>query len=216
MIKAVMFDIDGTIVDAYGSIYKALQLTLDEMGYPPTDFETAKRAVGHGIEGLLGVFVKADDVMRAIDVYAGHTDKILADTVKFLPGAKRLIKDLRARDIKVAIASNRPHQFSVQILKILGAYDDFDAIVCADNVPNAKPDPDMIHEILNRFQVAAEEAVFVGDMTVDAQTGINAGVKTIIVTTGSSTRQEIEVYAPFAVVDHLDEAAAIIRELEAA
>lgn len=216
MIKLVMFDIDGTIVDAYGSIYAALQTTLEEMGYPPTDFETAKRAVGHGIEFLLGSFVKAEDVQRAVEIYAGHTDKILGSTVKFLPGAENLLKGLHEQGVKLAIASNRPHQFSTQILKILSAHDLFHEIVCADNVPRAKPEADMLHEILKRVKVPAEEALFVGDMTVDAQTGQNAGVRTIIVTTGSSTRAEIEALSPYAVVDHLDEVGQIIRALQAA
>ena len=213
MIKAVIFDIDGTIVDAYDSIHEALQRTLTDLGYARTTYEESKRAVGHGVEYLLGSFVKEDHIPKALELYTKHTDDVLKDTVKFLPGAFELITDLHDKGYKLAIASNRPHQFSKRILECLEIEHLFHEVVCADNVPEAKPAPDVLIEVLKRFDLSNEQALYVGDMIVDVETGRRAGVVTLAIPTGSSTREEILASDPHTVIEHLSEVGPIIDKL---
>ncbi len=213
MIKLIIFDIDGTLVDAYDSIHEALQRTLADLDYPQTTYEQSKRAVGRGVEALLGSFVDEAHVPQALALYTQHTDDVLKDTVKFLPGAEKLVRNLFAQGYKLAIASNRPHQFSKRILQYLNVDECFHAVVCADNVANAKPEPDMIQAILEHFGLAAKQAVYVGDMALDVATGHNAGVLTLAVPTGSSTKEEIRAAKPYKLANNLDNVGQIIESL---
>ena len=111
------------------------------------------------------------------------------------------------------MASNRPSRFTQIILKHLNARDRFDCVVCGDNVARPKPAPDMLEAILKKFALAAGEALYVGDMAIDVETGNRAGVKTVAVVTGSSTREEVAGQNPYKIIGHVAEISAIVKAL---
>ncbi|MFT5170041.1 MAG: HAD superfamily hydrolase (TIGR01509 family) [Candidatus Omnitrophota bacterium] len=202
-IKVIIFDIDGTLVDAYDSIFMAMQGTLKTLGLPEATYADVKCKVGWGLRALIAAFVPEPLVDQAVNIYADKSDEILPQGLKFLPNAKSLIDQLLKKDYILAIASNRPSQFSKMILEHLGVLSHFTEVVCMDNVPRGKPEPDMLLEILKRLSLSVDQALFVGDMTVDVQTGAAAGVKTVAVTTGSSTRVELEALKPYKILDDI-------------
>jgi phosphoglycolate phosphatase len=205
MIKLVIFDIDGTIVDAYGAIAKSLNFTLKKLGYRKASLAAAKRAVGHGERDFIRIFVKEEDIDTALKLYRrNHQSSILTHS-RTLPGAKRVLKCLKKRGYKMAIVSNRPHKYSDILLKHLGIKKYFDVVSCAKNKDEFKPKAKLFLKILRRLGVEKNETLYVGDMAIDVRAGRNAGIKTVAITGGSSSLTELKKERPYRIVRKLPE-----------
>ena len=202
-VRVVIFDLDGTLVNAYEAIVRSMNFTLQTLGYPQAEPWRICRAVGWGDTRLVSAFIKEKDITKALRIYRSHHRDSLKKYSKLLPFAKRLLHYLKRHGFKIAIASNRPTAFTAIIVKQLKIREFFDYILCADKLPRGKPDPGIIVTIMKRLKAKNSETLFVGDMTVDIQTARNAKVKAIAVTTGSSTASEIKKARPFKIIKNL-------------
>lgn len=196
MFKLIIFDIDGTIVDAYTAIEESLNYTLKRLGYPKAESAVVRRAVGHGDRNFIECFVEKKDVSEGLKLYRAHHGKALLRYSKVIPGARQLLRGLRNKGYKLAVASNRPPKFSMILLKHLDLVKYFDAIACAKDKSEIKPKPFLIPRILRKLGVKKGEALYVGDMTVDVHAGHNAGVKVVAVLGGSSSHSELKKARP--------------------
>jgi phosphoglycolate phosphatase len=213
-LKAVIFDLDGTLVNAYQAVERSMNYALVQSGFKKVPALTIKRSVGWGDRQLIERFVGEEHAPRVLKIYRQHHKESLKTGVKFLAGAERLIKELRGRDYILAIATNRPQRFTRIILDVLNIEDHFDYVLCADKIERPKPHPDMLQAILKKYDLHTREALYVGDMTIDVQTGNSAGVKTVAVLTGSSTPKEISAMKPYKIIPRISHLHAIIRSLE--
>lgn len=213
-IKCVIFDLDGTLVDAYQAVAGSLNFMLSQLRYDTVDDETIKRSVGWGDRHLVGTFVPDHELDRALALYRRHHAGALKSGTCFLPGAKELLVALKTSGYKLAIASNRPSPFTRIILDHLGVRRMFDYVVCADQVKRPKPETDLLVQILRKFTLKPEDVLYIGDMAIDVLSGQKAGIKTIAVLTGSSTRKEIMVYKPYKVITNISELIKIIKHME--
>jgi len=212
-IKCVIFDLDGTLVDAYKAVASSLNYTLAQMDRAPVDDDKIKRAVGRGDRNLIKTFLSEEDIDGALSIFRQHHTHALKQGTKFLPGARRVLDELKRKRLFLAVASNRPTRFTHIILKHLKIRQTFDYVLCGDKVARQKPAADILEQILTRFSIMPREALYVGDMTIDVETGNNAGIKTVAVTTGSSTEEEITQQKPFKIIDHVSKVAPIVEEL---
>jgi phosphoglycolate phosphatase len=203
MFKLIIFDIDGTLVDAYTAIERSLNFTLKKLGHHKAGTAAVRRAVGHGDKNFIERFMPKKDVKEGLELYRPHHEKALLRYSKVIPGARRLLRDLKKKGYKLAIASNRPPKFSKILLKHLGLLKYFDIVACAKDKTEIKPKPFLIPRILKRLRVKKDEALYVGDMTVDVHAGHNAGVKVIAVTGGSSSVSELRGARPCAILREL-------------
>lgn len=213
-IKAVIFDLDGTLVNAYRAVERSMNYALVRSGFPKVSPYTIKRSVGWGDRHLIEGFVGREHAPRVLEIYREHHQQSLKTGVKFLPGAARLLKDLDRQGYLLAIASNRPTKFTRIILKILDIEHHFDHVLCADKIERPKPHPDILRLILKKYKLRTHEALYVGDMTIDVQTGNSARVKTVAVLTGSSTREEISALKPFKIIPRISGLTDIIKTIE--
>ena len=209
----MIFDLDGTLVDAYKAVASSLNYTLAQMGCKPVDHATIKRAVGWGDRHLVGTFVPPENLDKALSVFRLHHARALKAGTSFLPGAKKLLSELKRKGLALAIASNRPTRFTHIIIKHLRAQDAFDYVLCSDKVARPKPAADVLEAILKKFSISSADALYVGDMVVDVETGQRAGVRTVAVVTGSSSREELAELKPLRIIDHISEVAEIVREI---
>ncbi len=200
MIKLIIFDIDGTIVDAYTAIEKSLNFTLNKLGYPNVGMPAVRKAVGHGDRNFMEQFVAKKDAMEALRLYRPHHEKSLLRYSRVIPGARVLLHGLNRRGYKLAVASNRPPRFSKILLKHLGLLKYFDVVACAKDKTEIKPKPFLIPKILRKLKIRKAEALYVGDMTVDVRAGRNAGIRMIAVLGGSSSRAELQKAGPFKII----------------
>src|SRR3989338_3662852 len=211
-IKLIIFDLDGTLVNAYPAVEASINFTLKELGLPVQNKDKIRRAVGWGDRQLLARFVEEKKVEGSLKIYRRHHAQALKTGTRFLPGAKRLIDDLKRKKYRLALATNRPTKFSLIALKYLKIKKYFDYILCADKLKHGKPHPQILIQILKRLKTKPQEALYVGDMTIDVQTGNRAGVKTVVVLTGSCSPKEIKVLKPFRMIKRISQLTPIINE----
>ena len=212
-LKLVIFDLDGTLVDAYLGVASSINYTLGQLHCASIDDESIKRAVGWGDRNLIATFVAQEDVDKALSIFRQHHARALKEGTIFLPGAKQLLKKLKTKKYALAIASNRPTRFTHIILKHLRLQQTFDYVLCGDKVEHPKPAADILERILKKFSLMPDEALYVGDMVIDVDTGNRAGVRTVAVVTGSSTKEELSSCKPFKVIDRVSQIAEIVEDL---
>ena len=213
-LKAVIFDLDGTLVDAYKAVERSMNYALTQAGFPKVSAHTIKRSVGWGDRQLIEGFVGQAHAPKVLDIYRRHHKGSLKTGVKFLRGAQKILKDLDRDGYILAIASNRPTRFTKIILKVLKMDGYFDYVLCADKISRPKPYPDILKYILKKYKLRREEALYVGDMTIDVKTGNSARVKTVAVLTGSSTRDEISALKPYRIIPRISLLENIIKQIE--
>ncbi len=202
-IKLVIFDLDGTLADAYPAITESFNYVMRILGLPLKPAAVIRRAVGWGDAGLLRPFVPAGSLKKALGVYRKHHAGALRRKSRLLPGAAALMRELDKRGVLMAVASNRPSYFSGILLKHLSLEKYFLYVLCADKLKKGKPDPLILRMILRKLGVKRGNALYVGDMGIDALTGLRAGVRTAIVLTGSGEKKEIKSFSPWKIVRSL-------------
>lgn len=194
--KLIIFDLDGTLIDAYPAIVESFNSTMQKLDYPKQGALIIRKSVGWGDKNLLKPFIKEKDLKKALYIYRRHHQISLIKKSRLFPGTLALLKKLKTRGYKLAVASNRPTKFSWILIRHLKLKKFFDYVLCADRIKHIKPHPEILNKIMRRFSVKPAQSLYVGDMSIDAQAGRRAKVKTIIVTTGSSTKKEIKQERP--------------------
>jgi phosphoglycolate phosphatase len=183
--RAVLFDLDGTLADSYAAITASVNHVLQHHGRPTLTEEQVRSLVGHGLEHLMAQILPGIDPKAAAVLYREHHPTVLETHTQLLPGVEEGLRALRETGIKLGVCSNKPSYFTRALLKIFHIDHLFDVVLGPDDAGAAKPDPAMIHQALQRLGVSPLEALYVGDMEVDIETGRRAGVETWVVPTGS-------------------------------
>jgi phosphoglycolate phosphatase len=205
LIKLVIFDLDGTLVNAYPAVARSVNYTLDSLGFARRSHDEIKRSVGGGDRKLMAHFVGEKLADKALSIYRPHHTQALKvkGAVKLLSGAGGILNFLKAKGYKLAIASNRPTKFTRIILKVLGLLPLFDVVLCADKVDRPKPYQDILWAIARRLKVDRQEVLYVGDMTIDVDCARRAGVRVVAVATGSSSKKELKNLKPWYIIDKM-------------
>lgn len=209
-IRLVIFDLDGTLINAYPAITASFNRVMRSLQLPLMSRQVIRRAVGWGDERLLRPFVPAVRFKDALKLYRRYHKADLTRLSCLYPGVKSMLAYLKAKGYKLAVASNRPSAFSLILLKHLDLGKYFDYVLCADKLPYGKPHPMVLNRIRQRFVFNPAQVLYVGDMTIDAIAGRRAHLKTIIVTTGSSTREEAIKEKPYLVISRVNKLKAIL------
>ncbi len=196
-VKSVMFDLDGTLINAYKAIHETLNYTFKQLGYNKEEtYESVKRAVGLGDKKFVEKFFKPMDIEKALKIYNEYQVRIIKDKAFLMSGVENLLSYLKNKGIFLAVTSNRPSISGFSLLENLGIQNYFQKITFGDMVENPKPHPQMIKNTLQFFHIEKHQVIFVGDMTIDIQTGKNADVFTVAVSTGSSYFEELKSAQP--------------------
>jgi phosphoglycolate phosphatase len=203
--KLFIFDLDGTLADAYKAIEKSLNFTLQNLGLKKVSFDEAKRKVGRGDKAFMETFFPGSSQKKALLIYRAHHKKALKSYSKLRPYAKELLRNLKRKDKLTAIASNRPSVYTNLILRALGIKKYFDFVLCADDIKSNKPNPKILKVILKKFKVKRSEAVFVGDMDIDLETAKRAKIDVVFIKGGSSHLHAVREYKNKKVINSLKE-----------
>jgi phosphoglycolate phosphatase len=200
MAKLIIFDLDGTLIDAYPAIEESFNYTMRQLGYRVQDSLTIRRSVGHGDENLLRPFIRPKDLKRALAVYRRHHQKALLRGARLFPKVKTMLSRLKSRGYLLAVASNRPTKFSHILIRHLKIASCFDEVLCADKLETRKPHPEILRKIMRALCCSPAQTIYVGDMAIDIQAGSRARVRTVAVATGSSSRKELSQERPWRLV----------------
>ena len=211
MIKLVIFDLDGTLIDTMEDIANACNYALEQCGYPTVPLEEYNMLVGRGIDnlfrGALPEGHKSEDMVAKMrSIFVPYYNEHKCDFTKPYEGIMEALEVLSAKGLRFAVASNKYQEGTEQLVeKFFGKYDFVRILGQRDGKP-IKPDPLIVTEAMEGMPgITADEVVYCGDSDVDMQTGIGAGVRTIGVTWGFRTREELERYSPYALIDHPSE-----------
>jgi len=194
--QAVLFDFDGTLADSYPAIAASVNHVRAHHGLPPLSVVEVKLQVGRGADYLLSHTVPAGDVRANVGLYIAHHPSVLRNGTVVMPGAAELLEVLARRGLRLAVCSNKPVAFTRELLDWLKIAGRFQAVLGPEDVAKPKPAPDMLLAALERLSIQADEALYIGDMTVDVQTARAAGVRVWIVATGSDSAEAVAASQP--------------------
>lgn len=183
MIKLLIFDLDGTLVNSIADLAEATNYALKKHGYPVHDEEKYNYFVGDGVLKLIERALPEEDrteerILALRKEFSQYYDVHYKDKTRPYDGIPEVLKKLRDSGYQLAVASNKPDEFTKVIVNHFFP-ETFSCIQGGlDGVPK-KPDPQIVFSILEKFSVSPGECLFIGDTNVDILTGKNAGLHTI-------------------------------------
>lgn len=195
-VDLLIFDLDGTLIESKWDIATAVNLTLADLALPQRTQEEVFSFVGDGIKRLLRLAVGEDNQERydeALKVFRAHYLAHCLDRTRFYPGVETVLTHF-ARKHK-AVATNKSLEYTTKILTRLGPHH-FAYTVGGDNGYGLKPEPGMLHKIMEKLQVTPERTVLIGDSTNDITGGHNAGIKVCAVGYGMGNREKMAACNP--------------------
>ena len=211
--RAVIFDLDGTLVDSLGSVAAAMARALNEHGYAIEAAALVPR-IGPPME-LLAAAVTGWSAERSARVSEDYTriyyGEYIAHTAA-MPGADALLDRLVARGIPLAVLTNKVERGGQRMVDVLGWQDRFALIAGSDTLPYPKPAPDGAHYILERLGVAPGDAALVGDTEFDMNCGRGARLGYVVGLIGERSAPQLRDAGATHVVCHLDEVGALLLE----
>ena len=200
-IDLVIFDLDGTLVDTATDVHICLNMTLEHMGLPTISLESAKQAIGPGPKHFLK-YVLGDRAELADDfhkIFRPIYFSRCVDNAEPFDGIIELLQDLRDKDIKTAVATNKAQQGTDAVLKGLELESYFDIILSRDDVEKPKPAPDMLLKVYSRLAISPNNVLMLGDTDNDILAANAARVKSCLALWGFSDHfdelKKISTYA---------------------
>ena len=179
MLKALIFDVDGTLVDSNDAHAHSWALVLNENGYP-VSFEQVRELIGKGGDKLLpelaGIDKESPEGQRISDQRMKLFKTRYMPKLKAFPAAHHLVARLRQMDKKLAVATSAQAEEIGQLLKIAGVDNLIEDRTTSSDAERSKPDPDIVHAALLRAGTPAATAVMIGDTPYDIEAARRAGV----------------------------------------
>jgi len=175
-VKAVIFDLDGVIIDSFSAWFKVFNSTRKNYKLPEiTKKEFLEKIWGGSIERDIKTYFKGKTVEEIGKHYFAHFDNFKKDTT-LNPNVRETLKKLKDKNIKLGIVTNTYKKPVLEILEYHKIKDLFDVVLGGDDVENGKPAPDSIFEACKGLKIKPEEAVLVGDTMNDAGAAKNANM----------------------------------------
>ena len=180
-LQAVLFDLDGTLLDTAPDFKTALNLLLAEEGKAPLSEDQVKVMVSHGSADLIANAFNIDSEnlgfeplrMRLLAFYLVH----LSENTRYYPGLESSLDYMRSKGLAYGVVTNKPLLYAEKILADLNI--EVDCLVCPDHVTNIKPDPEGLFYACDKLGCTVEQAIFVGDHVRDVIAGKAAGMLTV-------------------------------------
>ena len=213
MVKLVVYDLDGTLVDTRRDIAEATNHMRGEMGLPPMPEKEICGYVGLGlqslVEGCLGTvdLVKVEEGTR---VYRAYYSRHLLDHTVLYPGAREVLEHFRL--CRQAVITNKPDPYSRQLLEALGVAGYFMEIVAGNSGYPKKPDPASLKALMLKGGAGPAGTLLVGDSPIDVETGLKVGVPTVALAQGFADRGELERSGPDYLIEDFEELLELAKE----
>ncbi len=184
---AVIFDLDGTLIDSAPDIQFAVNAMLADAGHAPLDLKTVTSFIGNGVPTLV------QRVMDHLSIQSEHHGDLVTSMMhhytasknthtKFYPEVEPLLHALKSQGIKLGICTNKPYEPAYDVLKHFGILTLFDTIIGGDSLPTRKPDPAML--LTAAASLDDPNTLYVGDSEVDYHTAQNANLPFALFTGG--------------------------------
>jgi phosphoglycolate phosphatase len=217
-IRAVIIDLDGTMVDTAPDFHVAINRMRAEFDLTPLTIETVIEFVGKGSENLmrrvLGVDYEAADVEvqfeRAMAAYQRYYLAINGDYSSVYPGVIEGLNAMRDQGLRLACVTNKPISFAIPLLEKTGLAPYFELVYGGDSLPKKKPDPLPMLTVCRDFSLPPAQVIAIGDSSNDAEAARAAGCRVLTVPYGYNHGQPVQTIDSDGIVDSLLIAANLI------
>ena len=217
--QALIFDLDGTLVDSAPDVCASVNRVLEADGRRPLTLVETKDMIGWGgwvlVEKALaatgdpGSEDEIDDTLRAfLKSYADHP----AELTTVFPGAVEALETFKAAGVKLGICTNKPTATTTPVLKALGLDGYFDVVSCGDAVPHKKPDGRHVLLVVEQLGATLDTAAMVGDSENDIAAAIDAGIRSVCVTFGYA-HVPLEDIGADALIDRFEDLPRALRQI---
>jgi phosphoglycolate phosphatase len=217
-IKAVILDLDGTLLDTAADLAAAANAVRADFGLPALSQDRVASFVGKGAESLMhraltdsldGV-LEAARLAEAIERFEHHYERENGRQATLYPGVLEGIAELKAQGLRLACVTNKPYQFSIKLLEQKKLLADMEFVLGGDSLPKRKPDPMPLLAACERFGLAPRQVLAIGDSINDALAARRAGVPVFAVPYGYNEGQGVESLDVDAIVATLQAAARLL------
>jgi phosphoglycolate phosphatase len=214
---AVIFDLDGTLVDSLEDLADAMNSVLESLGFPTHPREPYRRFVGDGVVMLVRRAVPPDvkdegSIAEYVSMMREEYARRWLNKTRPYPGVVELLSALRDHGLRTAVLSNKPDQATRTIVSKLFADQPFDHVQGALPDTPLKPDPTSAVEIATTLKLDPERIVCVGDTNVDMRTGRRAGTFTVGVTWGFRDEDELRGSGAQHIIHHPSDLLELLKE----
>jgi len=209
--RAVLFDLDGTLVDSYAALADAVNFARRQHGLVDLTTENIREFVGDGLELLMERAFDGDVPETATDAFKMRYDEVCCEQSRVLKDVETTLNALSRLNVSMAVCTNKPTAFSRKILEFLNLASFFTAIVGPDVAGARKPQAEHVLRTLEATRCTPREALFVGDMPIDVEAAHNSGIDAAVVATGSSSSSALKAARPDHYLDRLADLVEIVR-----
>ncbi len=211
MIKCIVFDLDGTLVNSHETIYKATIKTLENLKLNTNlDKELFYNLLGHHFADIFDACkIEVPDVEHFINVYKGFYFDFIEDS-KLYENSIKLFEVLKSKDIKTGLLTTKGQDQAEKISHHFGVAKYLDVIEGRKNGIAIKPAPDQLLKICNEVNIEPSNTLMIGDTELDIMCGKNGGAQTCAVSYGYRKVEELKSYEPDYLIDDLSEVINII------
>ncbi len=195
--KAVIFDLDGTLVDSLKDIANAMNKTLKQNSYPTHNLDKYNYLVGKGLRNLtinaLPEEARSEENIEKCynSMFADYSENCTVETSAY-PGIEDLLDELTKLELKLGVLSNKAEVLTKKVVATKFPSIDFKEVRGLTTEELKKPNPQVVTEMCENFGVSITETLFVGDTNVDMQTAVNANITPVGVLWGFRTMEELE------------------------
>ncbi|HWM91337.1 MAG TPA: HAD-IA family hydrolase [Thermoanaerobaculia bacterium] len=179
--EALVFDLDGTLIDSRRDITTAINWMRSDLGLEPLLLEQVVWMVGEGAKVLVRraladweAELTTARLKEVLDLYISYYRDVCLETTRPYPGIEAMLAEL-APDYRMAVLSNKGERLSIEILEGLDLGHYFREVLGGDSLPTRKPNPAGLRALADRFNAPVERLMLIGDSRVDAETARNAG-----------------------------------------
>lgn len=212
-IKAIAFDLDGTLIDSVPDLTVATQEALTELGLKSCSEAQVRTWVGNGAEMLmrramshaLGTDVEQTALDTAMPIFMHHYQENLEKHSALYSDVHQVLQTLFDAGFKLAVVTNKPYRFTMPLLNAFGINDFFSLVLGGDTLAKMKPDPLPLQHLLHEWQLEKTELLMVGDSKNDILAAKAAGIASIGLTYGYNYGEDIGLSGPDAVCEQFSE-----------
>jgi len=189
--RTILFDLDGTLLDAFTTIHRAYQHTLPQFGVPAPTMEQVRGVVGGGGDRAMAQFLPEHQLEEAMAIHVAYTKTIMLEDVKLMPGGLELVQSLHAKGQTLAVYTNKGGDVARPSCDHLGITPYMSGIYGAGDTPWLKPDAELAAHVLGELKADPATTVLIGDSPFDIEAAHNGGFPCWCVTTGTHTAEEL-------------------------
>ena len=189
--KAVLFDLDGTLIDHFRAIYRCYTYALEKLSLEPVTYEKVRASVGGSIVITFGKLIPQEHVEIAVEHFREEFDRIWHEDIVILPGAEWLVNSLHERGVRMSVFTNKEGDQARRIMHYIGMDSQLDATFGTLDTPWRKPQPEFTHHVLNQLGTDPAHACMIGDSPYDVDAASVANMPCFTVATGSHSIKEL-------------------------